>query len=342
MSVKRKIFKPQIAKNDNGMHQNLNAKMTVIELYKMQIAQKCNVRPNTIQMREYLMDRLKGDPIGNMDIGSVGVTDVKNWIQRCKDGGLSYTSIKNHKRSLSAAFQMAVVSDYIRKNPFNFDIRDVIENDTLPKAPLSAKQQKRFLDFVKNDKVYSRNYDELVVFLGTGLRASELCGLTLGDIDFSKRTISVNHQLLKNSKNGYYIAPPKTKSSYRKIYMTDKVYMAMKNLCDRAKERKSPAIDGLKGFIFLNKSSEPMTVSAYDAMFRRIVKKYKKNNIYPLPESLTPHTLRHTFCTNMANAGMNPKSLQYIMGHSAIAMTMNYYTHASFENAKKEMKRITA
>jgi integrase len=52
--------------------------------------------------------------------------------------------------------------------------------------------------------------------------------------------------------------------------------------------------------------------------------------------------LRHTFCTNLANAGMNPKALQYIMGHSNINMTLNYYAHAihvsAFKGSRKSSK----
>lgn len=58
--------------------------------------------------------------------------------------------------------------------------------------------------------------------------------------------------------------------------------------------------------------------------------------------NVTPHTFRHTFCTRMAEAGMNPKALQYIMGHASIQMTLDYYAHASFESAKSEMERIEA
>jgi len=55
---------------------------------------------------------------------------------------------------------------------------------------------------------------------------------------------------------------------------------------------------------------------------------------------VTPHTLRHTFCTDKANEGMNPKALQYIMGHSNITMTLNYYAHATFDSASAEMERL--
>ena len=59
-----------------------------------------------------------------------------------------------------------------------------------------------------------------------------------------------------------------------------------------------------------------------------------------LPRVTSPHTMRHTFCTRMANAGMNPKSLQYLMGHANISMTLNYYAYATYESAKTEFDRI--
>jgi site-specific recombinase XerD len=80
----------------------------------------------------------------------------------------------------------------------------------------------------------------------------------------------------------------------------------------------------------------------YDSMFRGLAKKYNKCHEDALPKVMAPHTLRHTFCTNLANAGMNPKALQYIMGHSNITMTLNYYAHATFASAKAEMERLIA
>ena len=73
-----------------------------------------------------------------------------------------------------------------------------------------------------------------------------------------------------------------------------------------------------------------------------MVGKYRKGACLPLPDVVTPHTMRHTFCTRMALAGMNPKNLQYVMGHSNIEMTLGYYAHASSETAMEEMRRISA
>lgn len=49
---------------------------------------------------------------------------------------------------------------------------------------------------------------------------------------------------------------------------------------------------------------------------------------------------RHTYCSNMANSGMNPKTLQYLMGHSDISVTLNIYTHVNYEDIREEMLRV--
>lgn len=316
-------------------------KMTVCELYAKQIRQNGNVKPKTNVGRQHLMSILQDDVLGARSIDSVKLSDGKEWVIRMKENGFAYKTIKNYKRSLNAAFHTAIQDDYIRKNPFDFDIRDVIEDDTPPKEALTAEQEKAFIAFVKNDETYQKYYDEMIILLGTGLRISELCGLTDADLDFDNKIITVNHQLLYLSDIGYYISESKTKSGYRQIVMSEKVRQALLRVL--AKRKKSDfEIDGYSGFLFLNRKGAPKTSVGYGSIFRGICRKYKKQCKVALPQKMTPHTLRHTFCTNMANAGINPKALQYIMGHSSITMTLNYYAHATFESAKAEMERLVA
>ena len=153
---------------------------------------------------------------------------------------------------------------------------------------------------------------------------------------------NVDHQLLRSAETGYYIETPKTKSGIRQIPMSEKVYEAFNRVLKRRRGAKAVTIDGYSNFLFLNRDGYPKTATNYDGMFRGLAKKYNKYHEEALPKVMTPHTLRHTFCTNMANAGMNPKALQYIMGHSNITMTLNYYAHATFDSAKAEMLRIAA
>lgn len=75
---------------------------------------------------------------------------------------------------LQAVFYTAIQDDYIRKNPFGFQINTVIEDDTEPNVPLSPLQEASFLSFIADDKVYRKHYDEIIILLGIGLRISEL------------------------------------------------------------------------------------------------------------------------------------------------------------------------
>lgn len=112
------------------------------------------------------------------------------------ENGVAYSSIRNYKRSLKASFYLAIQDDYIKKNPFDFKLSDVLNDDTEEKIALTSEQETNLLAFMKVDKVYRKYYDEVVILLNTGLRISELCGLTLSDIDMKNRSIDVNHQLL--------------------------------------------------------------------------------------------------------------------------------------------------
>ena len=123
--------------------------------------------------------------------------------------------------------------------------------------------------------------------------------------------------------------------------MSEKVYQAMRRVMQNRREAQEINIDGYRNFLFLNQNGLPKAAANYESMLRGLVKKYNKKHEEKLPY-ISPHTLRHTFCTRLADAGMNPKALQYIMGHSNISMTLDYYAHASFDSARSEMERVAA
>nr|WP_243422892.1 tyrosine-type recombinase/integrase [Pseudoflavonifractor phocaeensis] len=255
---------------------------------------------------------------------------------------VAYHTICNSKRSLKAIFYMAIQDDCIRKNPFDFPINDVINDDTEPKVPLTPAQEEELLKFMQDDPVYAKYYDEVVILLETGLRISELCGLTETDLNFDLRFVNVDHQLLRSTEDGYYIETPKTDSGFRQVPMSAAAYEAFQRVLKNRRGAKAIKVDGYSNFLFLNRNGLPKVAVNYDAMFKGLAKKFNKCHKEPLPTVMTPHTMRHTFCTRMANAGMNPKALQYIMGHANIVMTLNYYAHATFQSAQAEMARLEA
>lgn len=155
----------------------------------------------------------------------------------------------------------------------------------------------------------------------------------------ANRIINVDHQLLKDTEIGYYIETPKTKKGERQLPMTERAYQAFKRVLQNRGKAEPIIIGGYSNFLFLNQKGFPKVAGNYESMLRGLVKKYNKTHKDQLP-NITPHSFRHTYCTNMANKGMNPNTLQYIMGHSNITMTLGYYAHGTFNSAKAELERL--
>ena len=139
-----------------------------------------------------------------------------------------------------------------------------------------------------------------------------------------------------------YIETPKTKSGIRQVPLSRETIQAFQRVMKKRPKTEPFVIDGRSNFLFVNHKGKPKVAIDYNALFVRMVKKYNKHHKdNPLPH-ITPHTLRHTFCTRLASKNMNPKDLQYIMGHSNISITMNWYAHASIDTAKSEVQRLIA
>ena len=122
--------------------------------------------------------------------------------------------------------------------------------------------------------------------------------------------------------------------------MEQDVYECFKRiLANRKPPKVEPVIDGYSGFLFLDKDERPTVAMHWEKYFQRIVAKYNKIYKQELPK-ITPHVCRHTYCTNKAKSGMNPKTLQYLMGHSEISITMDTYTHLGLQDAWEELKKL--
>lgn len=139
----------------------------------------------------------------------------------------------------------------------------------------------------------------------------------------------------------YYVEKTKTESGCRYLPMTDEIFESLQNMLkNRPKPEKEMIVDGYGGFLMLDKNGRPKVALHIENEMRWAMKKYRKLHPEYLLPHITPHVFRHTFCTKMANAGMDIKSLQYLMGHSDAGITMNVYTHASYDHAAEEMKKI--
>lgn len=197
------------------------------------------------------------------------------------------------------------------------------------------------MEFIREDSTYHKYYDEFEVLLKTGMRVSEFCGLTKSDVNFENRRIHVEHQLVRERGGKYYVEKTKTECGIRFIPMTEEVYQSLRNIiANRRKSKTEMIIDGYRDFLLIDKDEHLKVALHIENEIRWAMKKYQKlHSDTPLPH-ITPHVYRHTFCTNMTNAGMDIKTLQYIMGHSDVGVTLNVYIHASYDRAVEQMAKI--
>lgn len=300
------------------------------------------IRHNTEANYNFVLNIIKKEDFGRQRIDRVKLSDAKCWLIKLQQDGRGYSSIHSIRGVVRPAFQMAVDDDLIRKNPFEFQLATVVVNDSVTREAITRKQERAFLEFVKGDKHFSRYYDGIYILFKTGLRISEFVGLTLADLDMKNRKISVNHQLQRKRNMEYIIEDTKTSSGTREIPMTDDVYQCFQRIiANRPKPKTEPMIGGRCGFLYLDKDGKPMVALHWEHYFKHICQKY--NSIYKVQmPKVTPHVCRHTFCSNMAKSGINPKTLQYLMGYSDISVTLNTYTHLGFEDAQAELKRVAS
>ena len=248
--------------------------------------------------------------------------------------------MKTVRGVLRPAFQMAVDDDVLYKNPFGFELAGVVVNDSVTREALTRDQMRKFLKFVHDDNVYCKYYEVVYILFHTGMRISEFCGLTIKDIDLGNRIVNIDYQLQRLSDMTLVIELTKTSAGTRKLPVTEDVAKCFQAIIeDREKPKVEKVVDGYTGFLFLDDKGLPLVAMHWEHRFNHMVKRY--NDIYRVQmPNITPHVCRHTYCSNMAKSGMNPKTLQYLMGHSDIGVTLNVYTHMGLDDAEKELQKM--
>ncbi|OKZ75733.1 MAG: site-specific integrase [Clostridiales bacterium 36_14] len=314
--------------------------ITVCELVERYITTKTGVTHNTKAGYKTVQNILEKEEFGHKQIDKVKFSDAKIFLIRLQENGRSYSTIHCIRGVLRPAFQMAFEDEEIGYNPFNFELAKVLINDSVQREALTPREQRLFIDFVKRDKHFSKYYDGISILFKTGLRISEFCGLTVHDINFEDHTFSVNNQLQRTREGKYIIVPTKTNAGKRVLPMTKEVEEHFRKIIEeREKPRIEPMIDGKSGFLYLDKNGNPSLALHWAHYFKHICQKY--NSIYKVQmPTVTPHVCRHTYCSNMARSGISAKTLQYLMGHSDISVTLNVYTHLGLEDAQHELKEL--
>ena len=296
------------------------------------------------------------DTIGMMKITDIRPTHIKTFYAELTTEGYALGTLKVIHGMICPVLDMAMDDCIINRNPAMHQLNGFGEKPRERDA-LTIDQQNRLFEFVRKSPCYQKHLPMLQIMVGTALRVGELTGLTWSDYDQSAKELNIDHQIIyKNLGEGcrfYAVDHTKTDAGIRIIPLTSVVCSAF------AKQREyqwllgidhDVEVDGYRNFIFTSKSGMPLAPNAVNNILYNIVKAYnKKEQEHAKSERRKPellpkisaHILRHTGCTRMAESGMDPKVLQYIMGHADFTVTMNVYNHISgLERVKKEVERI--
>ena len=314
--------------------------VTANELIQQYLALKQDVRPQTMQTYQYVANTISKYAISHQKINTIKMSQAKLWVLELSKDGYSCAMINQLRNLVKASFQMACEEDVLSKNPFDFQL-SMVKNNSTKRESLSDEDQIKVTNFFRTQSAHPYLYDIFIILLGTGLRVSELCGLTINDLDFSNRKIHVNKQVIKSKHGQTFISIPKTKSGIRDIPMTVDVENSFHSLLNQRKiVKQEPVIDGVSGFILLNRRGNIMLEKDIEKYFRRTMARFNEANNPDSPVCLTPHVLRHTFCTNLIQKNINIKSLQYLMGHANVNITLNLYSHTNYVQAEQSFRNL--
>lgn len=316
--------------------------LTMNECFDRYMETKVDLRDGTRHKYNLEYDRwIRETWFGNRQVSSIKKSDVLLFYKE-KSKTLSNGTIRCLNKYIHSALEMAVEDDLIRKNPADGCIKDY--QGAEPRQAMSKEDTLRFLEYAENYQ-YGKDYLLAVkIMLGTGLRVGEVTGLTWEDIDFKNKQLNVDKQftlIAGGGKHEYHISVPKTKSGIRKVPMSDDVLEMMhKHKTDTYFQslKHGTSVDGYKGFVFHTRTGLPVLPNRINDYLAKVVKSYNDSHNDKLPK-ISCHTMRHTFCTRMAELGINPKSLQYIMGHSKYEVTADIYITETENHAQEEFEK---
>lgn len=317
---------------ENGINTD-GAKLTLLEVvdrYLKYLYNRRKLAHNTKVGYNVTVNTLKQYRFGYMEVGKIRPEHCEEWLDDMKKKHKG-SSIQTQISLIKRAFEYALDYDYIAKNPFRNITTD--KSDSKKMEAISVSDMKRFFEFCPKGSHSVHCYDMIYVLFWTGLRASELCGLTFDNIDMNNRMITVNKQL-QCINHTHVVLPTKTANGVRIIPMTDGVYESFQRIIKNryikgdiepvCYDEQGNAYDG---FVFLaTRSRKTIVRSHVEEYLQNCIKRFNNANPENPIRKFELHLCRHTFATNMQT--LTPKTLQYVLGHGNISTTMNHYVDA--------------
>lgn len=346
----------------DGLDTYAVGRATVNFVFDRYISTKSELRATTRTNYKYMYDRFVRDGFGKRKIATIKYSEVVQFYQHLlKDKEMQINTLETVHTLLHPTFQLAVRDGVIRTNPSDgvmAQIKKMPGKNHGVRHALTLEQQRAFMGYIEND-IRFENWVALFKFLlGTGCRIGEAIGIRWDDIDFQKRSISINHSLVYYSREykdhqicSFSISLPKTEAGIRIIPMMDTVYTALKKEYAKQQENgfSGVNIDGMTGFVFTNRFGNvhnPQTINraikriyeAYNA--EEVVKAVKEHREPLLIPHFSCHHLRHTFCSRFCENETNLKVIQAVMGHANIETTMDIYAEVTEKKKQESIEKL--
>jgi integrase len=351
----------EIAKDIQDEIDTFKAKnLTLNAFWDDYIAGKKRLKDTTRSNYMYMYDRHIRNDLGMKKLPDIKYTTILKFYNHLIDeAGYKPNSMEVIHTILHPVFAIAVRDGYIRMNPTDGvmnEIKKSHEWEKPKKHALTEKQQSAFVNYIASSKTYKHWLNLFTVFLGTGCRVGEVCGLLWEDCDFTNNVITIQHNLTYypdsvSRTSTYHVTTPKTQAGIRQIPMLQEVRKAL--LDERVRQMKEgfnqTEVDGYSGFIFSNRYGDVLSAHNINRAIVRIVRDYnaeekvlaKKEHREPLLlPHFSVHNLRHTFCTRFCENETNLKVIQEIMGHADITTTMDIYNEATMDKKKKSFAEL--
>ena len=347
---------------EDGLDPDRAERITLNELFDEYISQKYDLKQSTLTNYKYMYNHYVRVDFGKRRISKIKYTDVKKfYYSLIMEKGFKPNSMEIVNTLLHPTFTMAVRDGLLRLNPTEGVMTEIKKSHSWEKKKrhaLTIPEQKAFTNYIANSEEYRGWYPLFTVMLGTGCRIGEALGLRWDDLDYERRTISINHSLVYypvgESRNSVlHISKPKTEAGVRTIPMFDTVKGAFEMLHEEQKESgwNDVEIDGMTGFIFCNRFGNVPNPQSVNRAIKRILADYnageeveakKQHREAVLLPDFSAHHLRHTFCTRLCEKETNLKVIQSVMGHKDIQTTMDIYAEATEEKKQESFERLAA
>lgn len=316
----------------------VNSNMTLNEWYDIWL-ETCKKHCRDTTKRTYTIqyNRLRED-LGWRKLSNLNLVIIQNAFNNLK----SDSSRRDCKAILVDILNRAMETDLINKN-IALSVNTRIEGkEQLEKRVLTTEEIQILYQSTKDSQLYPF----FVLALNTGMRMGEILGLTWDCVDFENGMIYVEKTLCYLPNNGnaiYEFHPPKSKAGKRNIPMSKlvkNVLLEQQEWHDNVTARYAPQ-KGFENLVFTSKTNHPLHESNIRTAIGYLVNRINMESPEREFQRFTPHCLRHTFATNCIAKGMRPKTLQRLLGHNSLQMTMDLYCHVLDETLKEEMSIIT-